>query len=144
MSYIYKISIFKNVLLAFLVTLMVLYTAIFVNSNNNIVYASNTEAVNDDYDPSKLDNSMVPEVTMDEAMDFVDRKGQDVINIVKKVGSVLCGIFFVISAITAVTGIGSKNGFMGGVIGMLVTSFAFVFIMYSEKILAFITSWIAS
>lgn len=133
-----------------LTVIMMLTLAFTFSTTLNKVRAENIEetSVNEDildrYNPDNIDKGVVVEGNMEELGDKVSEKLYEVVALVQKIAIPLCIIFFIASAFTAITGAGNKNGFMGGLIGMLISALALAGIIYANEIVAFIVAWTAT
>lgn len=149
-------SLYKNNnLIAILaITLLVIFACI--SNNSCLAYAQdttivetigeNSEETKSEYSDDNIgrDEEYIPSVSLEEITEKISGKLYEVISATQKISIPLCVIFFILAAISAITGIGNKNGFIGGLIGMGLSAFALVCIINAKEIVNFITTWASS
>lgn len=84
-------------------------------------------------DDENKESNILPSVSVDNAISWVNRKGSQFVSIFQAIGSKLCIFGFIICAIIAIFGKTSE-----GLFGMLISAFAFICILYAPQILQII------
>lgn len=84
-------------------------------------------------------------VTTEDVTNLIDRKGNDVINIMKHFGKICSVAGFFASIICIVVGaIGNKRLMTGGFIGLIVSALAYTALGYGKVLLDLFSAWIAA
>lgn len=92
-----------------------------------------------DYSP----DGELPSVSMQEANDWADEKGQDATSFLQVIGQWFSIIIFIICAVLSLIGaIGGRAS--KGVVGMLIAIIMYAGITYAPALIQFFSSWLAS
>lgn len=84
-------------------------------------------------------------VTVDDATDWVDRKGGEVITLVQHSLKPICFVCFLISLGVVVVGaIGNKKVMVGGIIAMFIIGVVFTIVTCAPQVINAFSSWLMS
>lgn len=138
----------KKITLMLLTSILVLVMSIVVFADNIVdTNTSNADSITsgDEKETEKEEESnkiigmedMIGEkVEQEQIDDYVDTKGTNVVNVIRKGALYVDMVFFVISLIVLISGAVAKNSNLGkGIIGVLITLIVFVGIYYAPQIL---------
>jgi len=106
-----------------------------LNTNKNQIF----NEVEDERDPG------LPEVTIDDAVNWVERKGSEIVMFLQKFAQPFTIIMFIINAIFALVGIlGNKRDFGKGLTGMFICLITYSVILYAPEIMDAWLNWVRS
>lgn len=84
-------------------------------------------------------------VSAEDVANRLNKKGNDVVNILQTVGKWVCMAAFVVCIIMMVAGcVGNRKLIMQGLIGMIIAGIAYAGIVCGREIVIFIASWAAA
>lgn len=90
-------------------------------------------------------DNQLPNVSLDDATDLVERKTYDVVKIMQVFARPFSIIIFIFSALMALFGAVTKGGYVSkGLIGMFIAGLIFTATMYAPEIVAFFSGWLTS
>lgn len=106
----------------------------------------NIEAQNEINNNRVMDgNDIVPNVSIDDAKDLVERKTYDIVELLQVFGKPFSAIMFIICAFITLFGTITKSAAVGkGIFGMFIAGFAYTGIMYAPEIMTFFSSWLST
>lgn len=109
------------------------------NSVTAIAETTEGERASFDYSP----DGELPSVSMQEANDWADEKGQDATSFLQVIGQWFSIIIFIICAVLSLIGaIGGRAS--KGVVGMLIAIVMYAGITYAPALIQFFSTWLAS
>lgn len=84
-------------------------------------------------------------VTTEDVTNLIDRKGNDIANIMKHIGKVASTIGFFASIICIIVGaIGNRRMMTGGFIGLIVLALAYTALNYGKELLDLFSAWVVA
>lgn len=110
-------------------------------ANNDGIAGKTTDEINQE--ANKINsNGNIPSVQANQVNAYVNKKGGDVISVVRNVAIVVDIIFFFIFLVMLLVGsIGGHGGVGKAIFGLCITAGTFVAITYGTQLLAFVSSW---
>lgn len=119
------------------------------------IFTINTRAVGNDVMPINIEDpadetvtdgkDIVPNVSIDDAKDLVERKTYDIVELLQVFGKPFSAIMFIICAFMTLFGTITKSAAVGkGIFGMFIAGFAYTGIMYAPEIMTFFSSWLST
>lgn len=95
--------------------------------------------------PDPAEAAGIPNVTTDDLIERIDRKGNDVVNLMQAAGKWICIVVFIVCIILFIIGlIGNKKMALAAFIGMICAGVAYAGILCGREIVTWIASWAAS
>lgn len=136
----------KNLFFAFWIAVLLILPLVQIQAHaeesvtTNKVEAINRDAIKTnskkfDYAPDKE----VPSVSIDQASNWAERKGYDVVKFLQTFIQPLAVIAFIIFAIVALVGFVGK-----GLLGMGISVFVYTGVLFAPELLNFFSRWLAS
>ena len=87
----------------------------------------------------------LPKVSMDDAKDFINRKGADIIDLMQTFAGPFVIVIFIACAILTIVGSFGHSGFVGkGIVGMLICGVCYVCINFAPELIQFFSTWLSS
>lgn len=99
----------------------------------------------DNYAPSPDINDDIPRVTVDDATNWIDKKGNDIIILIQRIAQYAAIFIFVLGAIVAMFGsLGNARTAGMGLWAMGLSLVLFAFAMFAQEIMAAFLSWVGN
>lgn len=135
----------KNNIFLFLAMMIILSfsSSFIVHAEQTGTYRSNT--IQETNNTGDIANADLPEVTIDEANDWADRKGGEAVGFLQKITKPLAIIAFTISGIIVFFGaFGSTKAVGKGIAGILIIAIVYAAVLSAPELLEFFRSWTSS
>lgn len=133
--------------LAFSICFLLFSSVLTINARAvDDVMPINLETQNELTDDTVTDGKdIVPNVSIDDAKDLVERKTYDIVELLQVFGKPFSAIMFIICAFMTLFGTITKSAAVGkGIFGMFIAGFAYTGIMYAPEIMTFFSSWLST
>lgn len=136
--------LFIGLLLAFLITPLFTITSSATVGTSKVDPI--TGAITDTTNTTKSDIEDavgIPNVTIDDAKDLVEKKTYDVVSLLQVFAKPFTIICFIISAIVTVMGAFGRGGYVSkGILGMFISGLVYTAVMYAPQIVQFFSTWL--
>lgn len=106
---------------------------------------SKSEVEDDEIDSSDIASGGLPEVTIDQASDWAERKGGDIISLLQRIVQPLSTIIFIACAFLTLVGAFGNSQLVGrGIFGMFVSVIMYAVVLYAPELMDFVLAWLKS
>ena len=139
----------RKVIAGFIFLMMLAFSFIpsfATSSNTQGVYNTNSTLKEIEADTARIQkDGGVPNVTMDDTKNWIERKGFDVISLLQKFGQPFSITIFIVCAFIALIGAFGNSQLIGrGILGMVIAILMYAVVLYAPEIMDAGLAWLAS